>query len=73
MENKFPTMTVHECAEAFRANRISISEPVLAAEIIAGIYPFATGIQMREAVIHIYRHKFYKWLDEMIGTEATRI
>lgn len=59
---KAPTMTLHECCEAMRANQISISENTLAQMIKDGKLPFAVGVEMRQVTVMIFRKAFYEWL-----------
>lgn len=70
---KTPTMTLHECCEAMRANLISVSEEKIGQGIIDGIFPFAYGIPGRENVYIIFRYKFYQWLEENLGGKACEI
>lgn len=68
-----PEMTVNECAEAFRANRLSVSKVILTEEILAGKFHWAHGIRpagRERAVIYIYTHPFFEWLEEMLGHPA---
>ena len=39
----YPTMTLHELAEAFRANLVRVSEDKLGQMILEGKFPFAVG------------------------------
>lgn len=68
--NDWPTMTLHELAEALRANRIKASERKLAKMILEGKFPFATGT---DGVYLIFRAAFYEWLESMIKTEPVQI
>ena len=61
-----PTMTLHECAEAFRANQISIGENTLADGIAQGRFPFAVCIEGTRRNFLIFRGAFYRWLEEMM-------
>ena len=69
-------MTLHDCAEAFRANQISISEPKLCDGIEAGQFPFAVclgdGGGSKRTVL-IFRSKFYRWLADMLGSQPIEI
>ena len=67
-----PTMTLHDCCEAMRANLISISEPKLGEAIMAGKLPFGFGIDGTKATYVIFRHAFYDWLDTNLGQPAIR-
>lgn len=67
------TFSIHDCAEAFRANGISISEPKLKEMILAGRFPFAFGVSGKETTYLIFKGKFYKWLEDMTGEEITKL
>ena len=43
-----PTMTLHECCELMRANKIKSSEPILGQMIEEGKFPFAVGVRRKE-------------------------
>lgn len=64
-----PTMTIHDCAEAFRANQIPISEDKLAAGIDNGLFPFAVPLSGSERCPIIFRQQFYSWLKTMLMQE----
>ena len=68
-----PTFTLHECAEAFRANGISISENKLKELIIAGKFPFAYGVDGKEATFLIFRSAFYSWLGQQTNSLVTKL
>lgn len=68
-----PTMTLHECAEAFRANQISISEATLAAGIEQGVFPFAVSVSGKKRTPLIFRARFYSWLKEMTMKEVMEV
>lgn len=72
-----PKMTLHELAEAMRANGIPATEDRLRDMAIAGKFPFAFAIKGEgnrgRATILIFRHAFYAWLDEMLGCKSIRI
>jgi len=72
-----PRMTLHELAEALRANGVPATEDRLREMALAGKFPFAFGIRgdgrSGRATILIFRHAFYVWLDEMLGCESVRI
>ncbi len=70
---KNPTMTLHECCEAMRANLISVTEDKIGQGIVDGIFPFAYGIPGQENVYIIFRHKFYLWLEDNLGGEAYQV
>lgn len=53
--NEWPTMTLHELAEALRANRIKTSERKLGQMILEGRFPFAIGT---DGVYIIFRAAF---------------
>nr|WP_276871608.1 hypothetical protein [Fournierella massiliensis] len=72
----WPTMTLHDCCEAFRANQIPISERVLGQMIQEGKMPFAIGTQLdasERSKFLIFRPAFYRWLDGMLDADAIRI
>jgi len=73
-----PTMTLHELAEALRANGVRATEDRLRDMILTGRFPFAFGVtgqggDRSRATILIFRSRFYLWLDEMLSKEAVRI
>ena len=68
-----PTMTLHECAEAFRANQVPISESTICAGIEQGIFPFAVCIGGKTRKPMIFRAKFYAWLREMMMRDVIEI
>lgn len=73
-----PTMTLHELAEALRANGVRATEDRLRDMILTGQFPFAFGVTGKggdrsRATILIFRSRFYLWLDEMLSKEAVRI
>ena len=77
-----PTMTLHELAEALRANGVRATEDRLRDMILTGQFPFAFGVtgqggekggEKSRATILIFRSRFYLWLDEMLSKEAVRI
>lgn len=73
-----PTMTLHELAEALRANGVRATENRLRDMILTGQFPFAFGVtgqggEKSRATILIFRSRFYLWLDEMLSKEAVRI
>lgn len=72
-----PTMTLHELAEAFRANLISTSEEAEARYIVEGKYPFAEGIAPKRAggknSFKIWREPFYSWLAQRIPGPVVRV
>lgn len=72
-----PTMTLHELAEAFRANLISTSEEAEARYIVEGKYPFAEGIAPKRAgdknCFKIWREPFYDWLAQRIPGDIVRV
>lgn len=74
---KDPKMTLHEMAEALRANGVPATEDRLRDMAIAGKFPFAFGVRgdgpSGKSTILIFRHAFYAWLDEMLGCESVRI
>ena len=72
-----PTLTLHESAEVMRANLISISEEKLGEALVAGRLPFGFGVpgcdeRAKHATYVIFRHAFYKWLEENLGHEAIK-
>lgn len=71
----FPTMTLHECCEAFRANQISVTEEIMSASIEANCFPeFArplAGGSRRNYMI--FRKPFYKWLESLIEQPVIKI
>lgn len=73
---EWPTMTIHECCEALRANRVPASERVVGQMIREGRLPFAVGTQLEgrgRSVYMIFRFPFYQWLDGNLGHKAIRI
>lgn len=74
-----PKMTLHDMAEAMRANGIPCSEDRLRDMILAGQFRFAYGVAgygadvRNRATVLIFRHAFYQWLDDMLGAEAVRV
>ena len=72
-----PTMTLHELAEAFRANLISTTEENEARYIVAGKYPFAEGLPPKrdggQNCFKIWREPFYTWLAQRIPGEVVRV
>ena len=73
---EFPTMTLHGCCEAMRANRIPSSERILGKMIKEGKLPFAVGTQSEESgesTYLIFRYAFYRWLKDMMGPEVIEI
>lgn len=72
-----PTMTLHELAEAFRANLIPTSEEAEARYIVEGKYPFAEGIAPESAGgknrFKIWREPFYSWLAQRIPGDVVRV
>ena len=72
-----PTMTIHELAEAFRANLIPTSESTEARYIIEGKYPFAEGLPPSQTggknTFKIWREPFYRWLQSRIPGEVIRV
>lgn len=68
-----PTMTLHDAAEALRANCISCSEDTLGQLIEEDKLPFAVGCQKRRGVYYIFRYRFYQWLRAMIGPDVIEI
>jgi len=73
---EFPTMTLHDCCEALRANQVPISERILGQMIQEGKLPFAIGTQLdtsERSKYLIFRPAFYRWLEEMMGAEVIRI
>lgn len=72
-----PTMTLHELAEAFRANLIPTSEEAEARYIVEGKYPFAEGIAPKRAggknSFKIWREPFYCWLAQRIPGDVIRV
>ncbi|OUP24422.1 hypothetical protein [Gemmiger sp. An194] len=72
----WPTMTLHDCCEALRANQIASSEDILGQMILEEKLPFAVGTRMdgsSRATFLIFRPAFYRWLDGMLDTDAIRI
>ncbi len=67
------TLTLHECCEAMRANRISISEENLGQALEEGKLPFGFVVRGKQRVVVIFRHAFYAWLDSNLGYETIRI
>lgn len=68
-----PTMTVHECCEALRANLVPISEDSLMSAIEAGRFPWADSIpgkNSRKALI--WRKLFYEWLEPRLTDNMIR-
>ena len=72
MNDSSPVMTLHECAEGFRANRIPITEDILCAGIEAGKFPFAVGLVGKQRKPLIFRNAFYGWLSDMMREEVVR-
>lgn len=73
--NKPPTMTLHECCEALRANQVRVSERLFGQMIQEGRLPFAVGTRADDssrAAFIIFRAGFYSWLDEMLQQPAIR-
>ena len=72
---KEPTMTLHECAEAFRANRISISEARVADGIYSGQFAeFAVPLVGKSSRCPmIFRRRFYRWLGAMLEEDPVEI
>lgn len=68
-----PTMTLHDAAEAMRANCISCSEDVLGQMIEEGKLPFAVGCRKQKGIYYIFRYRFYQWLRAMIGPDVIEI
>ena len=72
-----PKMTLHEMAEALRANGMPATEDRLREMILLGQFPFAFGVagqgERGRATLMIFRHGFYRWLDEMLGAPSCRI
>lgn len=67
-----PTMTLHDCAEGFRANQIPITEDLLADGIENGKFPFAVGLTGKQRKPIIFRDRFYAWLSDMLLRPAIR-
>lgn len=73
---EWPTMTLHECCEALRANQVPISENLLGQMILEEKLPFAVGTQADDSTRSkylIFRGAFYRWLDDMLARQALRI
>ena len=73
-----PTMTLHELAEALRANGVRATEDRLRDMILTGQFPFAFGVtgqggEKSRATILIFRSRFDLGLDERLSKEAVRI
>ena len=73
-----PTMTLHELADALRANGVRATEDRLRDMILCGQFPFAFGVPGQSgnrgrATILIFRSRFYDWLDEMLAKPANRV
>ncbi len=72
-----PKMTLHELTEALRANGVPATEDRIRAMILAGQFPFAFGVagegERPRTTLLIFRHRFYAWLDEMLGQPSCRI
>lgn len=69
-----PTMTIHECCEAFRANLIRCSERKMGAMIVEGKFPFAVGTESGKQRTYIISSKgCYEYLDKLLGEEAIRV
>lgn len=73
-----PTMTLHELADALRANGVRATEDRLREMILGGQFPFAYGVPGQSggrgrATILIFRPRFYLWLDEMLAHPALRV
>lgn len=67
-----PTMTLHECAEAFRANQVSVDEKKLGDALEAGQFPFAdvlVGKTGGHRSFMIWRKLFYEWLRDRMRTD----
>lgn len=70
------TLTLHDAAEACRANQVSISEERLAELISAEKIPYCYSVEpktekgRRSWIISAYW--FYKWLDRFLGQPAVR-
>lgn len=68
MAPKTPDIGVHECCEIMRANRISMSESNLTAQIQEGIYQHGEhawaypSVGTKKAVPNISRARFIDWL-----------
>lgn len=73
MEN--PTMTLHECCEAFRANLIPMPEDKLADTIEhGGFMDFAMCLKGgAKRSFLIFRKPFYEWLEPKISAPVVRI
>lgn len=69
-----PTMTLHECAEAFRANLIPITESSLSDGIARGDFAWASTLPSNgnRRKLLIWRDDFYAWLSDKIHRPATR-
>lgn len=61
-----PTMSIHECCELMRANRIPISESTLMGMIQAGMFPgwAVPSVDTKTAAPLISRAGFVAWLKE---------
>lgn len=68
-----PTMTLHELAEAFRANLVPVSEAKLGQMIVEGKFPFSIGTQGNEKTFMIFRAAFYEWLGGMIKEKPVEL
>ena len=61
-----PTMSIHDCCELMRANRIPISESTLIGMIQAGMFPgwAVPSVGTKTAAPLISRAGFVAWLKE---------
>ena len=75
--SNYPTMTLNEMADVFRANPVEATETKLARMITEGVFPFAVGIEPRVShehrVLLISREGCYKWLGEFLQREVVRV
>lgn len=67
------TLTLHECCEALRANRVSISEEYLGQALEDGKLPFGFVVRGKQRVVIIFRHAFYAWLKDQLGEDVCEI
>ena len=69
----YPTMTLHELAEAFRANLVRVSEDNLGQMILEGKFPFAVGTGGAQGTYIIFKEAFYDWLSCMTNRPSIKI
>ncbi|WP_294709995.1 hypothetical protein [uncultured Gemmiger sp.] len=72
----YPTMTILELYDYFRANFINIGPETLSEMIVQGKFPFAYGLapdaKHKQRRLLIFRAGAQRWLDEQTGCDTLK-